>query len=85
MLMMYITENLPMHRTQLYFDETMFEQVKQRARGLGLSVSAYIREAVKNQLAHEQAFVAPLDLSTYSGMWKDREITQQSLREQAWK
>ena len=74
-----------MHRTQLYFDETLFEQVKQRARGLGVSVSAYIRGAVKSQLAHEQAPEAPLDLSAYSGMWKDREVTQRSLREQAWK
>ena len=74
-----------MHRTQLYFDETLFDQVKQRARGLGVSVSAYIRDAVKSQLAHEQVSEAPLDLSAYSGMWKDREVTQRSLREQAWK
>ena len=73
-----------MHRTQLYFDEALFDQVKRRARGMGLSVSAYIREAVKNQLAHEQAVAAPLDLSAYSGMWKGRDITQRSLREQAW-
>ena len=74
-----------MHRTQLYFDEPLFDQIKQRAQNLGWSISAYIREAVKSKLAHEQAAEAPLDLSDYSGMWKDRDISQQSLRERAWK
>ena len=74
-----------MHRTQLYFDEDIFEQVRQRSQGMGVSVSAYIREAVRKELEREQAEAAPLDLSEFSGMWKDRDITQQSLRDKAWK
>ena len=74
-----------MHRTQLYFDEEIIEQVRRRAQGMGVSVSAYIREAVRKELEREQAKAEPLDLSEFAGMWKDRDITQQSLRDKAWK
>ncbi len=74
-----------MHRTQLYFDEVLFEQVKQQSKNLGLSVSAYIREAVRKELSREREAAKPADFSAFSGMWKDNEITQQSLRSKAWK
>ena len=74
-----------MHRTQLYFDEELFEQVKEQAGVLGLSVSAYIREAVRKEMAREKAAAEPADFSEFSGMWRDNEVTQQSLRSKAWK
>lgn len=74
-----------MHRTQLYFDEELFEQVKQQSSGMGLSVSAYIREAVRKELEREKAAAQPVDFSGFSGMWSDNEVTQQSLRSKAWK
>ena len=33
-----------MHRTQLYFDETQFNQIKQAANSMNMTVSAYIRK-----------------------------------------
>jgi len=74
-----------MHRTQLYFDEEIFEQVKQQSRSMGLSVSAYIREAVRKELQRQKAASRPIDFSEFSGMWKDNDVTQQSLRSKAWK
>ncbi len=74
-----------MHRTQLYFDEAVFEQVKQRSRSLGISVSAYIREVVKQDLKMEAQKAKKMDLSEFSGMWRDRGISQKALREKAWK
>ena len=83
MMVMYSVEKI-MHRTQLYFDEELFEQVKQQSSGMGLSVSAYIREAVRKELEREKAASQPVDFSGFSGMWSDNDVTQQSLRSKAW-
>ena len=83
-MMMYNMGKI-MHRTQLYFDEELFEQVKQQSSGMGLSVSAYIREAVRKELEREKAASQPVDFSGFSGMWSDNEVTQQGLRSKAWK
>ncbi len=74
-----------MHRTQLYFDEELFEQLKQQSKGMGLSVSAYIREAVRKELERQKTASQPVDFSEFFGMWKDSDVTQQSLRSKAWK
>ena len=41
-----------MHRTQLYFDETLFNQIKQTANSMNMTVSAYIREVLKKSWKH---------------------------------
>lgn len=74
-----------MHRTQLYFDEELFDQVKRRSKGMGLSVSAFIREAVRKQMEEEFSASQPVDLSEFSGMWMDNDVTQKGLRGKAWK
>lgn len=75
-----------MHRTQIYFEESMFQLLKERAAQMGISVSAYIREALKKELSSEQKNNQKPDLSEFAGLWKDRdEITSESLREKAWK
>jgi len=75
-----------MHRTQIYFEESMFEQLKQRANRLGLSVSAYIRETLQKELDSGTPEPSKPDFSAFAGMWKNRDdITQESLRNQAWK
>jgi len=74
-----------MHRTQIYFDEPLFEEIKREANILGISLSAYIREVLKKELNHNKKQPEHIDLSNFSGMWKNREITQESLREKAWK
>ena len=75
-----------MHRTQIYFEESMLEQLKQRANRLGISVSAYIRETLQKELNEQQPKDEPPDFSDFSGMWKDRDdITLESIREKAWK
>ncbi|WP_456432692.1 ribbon-helix-helix domain-containing protein [Nitratifractor sp.] len=75
-----------MHRTQIYFEESMFQLLKERAAQMGISVSAYIREALKKELNSEQKNSQKPDLSEFAGLWKDRDnITTESLREKAWK
>jgi hypothetical protein len=74
-----------MHRTQIYFDEPLFEALKRQASTLGLSLSAYIREVLKKDLEMKKREKKSLDFSDFSGMWKERDIDQKSLREKAWK
>jgi len=74
-----------MHRTQIYFDEPLFSAIKQQASRLNISVSAYIRETLKKELINQQAKSDPVDFSEFVGMWEDRDISQEDLRQKAWK
>ena len=74
-----------MHRTQIYFEESLFHEIKEQANALGLSLSAYIREVLKKDIEKRKKEQKELDFSNFAGMWKDREISQESLREQAWR
>ena len=74
-----------MHRTQLYFDETLFNQIKQAANSMNMTVSAYIREVLRKELEAQQQKSQPVDFSEFSGMWENQNITQESLRNKAWK
>jgi len=74
-----------MHRTQIYFEEPLFEELKRQANSLGISLSAYIRDTLKKDLEEKKKKPSSVDLSNFSGMWEDRDISQESLREQAWK
>jgi len=74
-----------MHRTQIYFEEQFFESVKKKAKELNISVSAYIRETIKKDLESQNLTQKPIDLSTFSGQWKDYDISIESIREKAWK
>ena len=74
-----------MHRTQIYFEEDLFAQVKSAAQKTDLSLSAYIRGVLKKELAEEKTNYQKLDLSSFSDLWQDRDITQQQLRSAAWK
>jgi hypothetical protein len=33
-----------MHRTQIYFEETLFEAIRKEANTMGVTLSAYIRD-----------------------------------------
>ena len=81
--MMYKRRN--MHRTQIYFEEPFFEELKRQANTLGISLSAYIREVLKKDLEKRRKTPQKPDFSDFSGMWEARDITQESLREEAWK
>ena len=74
-----------MHRTQIYFEEALFEELKRQANVLGISMSAYIRDVLKKDLDNKKREPTKLDLSHFSGMWEDRDVTQESLRNEAWK
>ena len=74
-----------MHRTQIYFEEPLFEELKAQANALGLSLSAYIRETLKKDLQEKKNTPKPHDFSQFAGMWKGRDTTQETLRAQAWK
>ena len=74
-----------MHRIQIYFDESLFEELKSQANSLGLSLSAYIRKILQKDLEEKRKKLQSLDLSNFSGMWEDRDVTQESIRKKAWK
>ena len=74
-----------MHRTQIYFEESLFEELKSQANTLGISLSAYIRDTLKKDLQEKKNKPQTNDFSHFSGMWEGRDTTQESLREQAWK
>ena len=74
-----------MHRTQIYFEEPLFEELKSHANALGISLSAYIRNTLRKELQKKRNEPQTNDFSQFSGMWKGRDVTQESLRKQAWK
>ena len=74
-----------MHRTQIYFEEPFFEELKSQANALGVSLSAYIRDTLKKDLQKKKNEPQTHDFSQFAGMWEDRDTTQESLRKQAWR
>ncbi len=75
-----------MHRTQIYFDETLFLAIKERAALLGVSVSAYIRDALKRDLAVDAEQASGVTgIDEFAGLWEGRDIDQARLRKAAWK
>ena len=74
-----------MHRTQIYFEEPLFEEIKRQANALSISLSAYIRDTLKKDLEEKRKKPSSTDFSNFSGIWKDRDISQDSLRNKAWK
>ena len=73
-----------MHRTQIYFDELLFEEVRRQANAMGISLSAYICQVIKKDLDARRKKSSKIDLSRFEGMWAQREIGQESLREESW-
>lgn len=74
-----------MHRTQIYFEEPLFEEIKSQANAMGISLSAYIRDTLKKDLKNKKNKPKTNDFNQFAGMWEGRETTQETLREQAWK
>jgi precorrin-4 methylase len=74
-----------MHRTQIYFEEPLFEALKKQTNTLGISLSAYIREVLKRDLEQRNSRPEKPDFTSFAGMWEDRVIDQASLRDIAWK
>ena len=74
-----------MHRTQIYFDEDLFQAIRQKASSMNISVSAYIRNTLKKELDAQKKQQHPLDFSDFSGMWQDTELTQEDIRSRAWR
>ena len=44
-----------MHRTQIYLQDDLYEQLRNRSKALGLSISELIRRAVEKDLSAEPA------------------------------
>ena len=74
-----------MHRTQIYFDEALYESIKQQANRLGVSISAYIRNVLKKDIEKKQSNKNKPNFDEFAGLWKDRDITIKDLRDKAWK
>ncbi len=74
-----------MHRTQIYFEEPFFAEIKAHANALGVSLSAYIRDALKRDLKQKRGKPQKSDFDQFASMWSGRDITQESIRRDAWK
>ena len=74
-----------MHRTQIYFEETLFQAIRQRANSMNISVSAYIRDTLKRELEDQEKREQPVDFSEFAGIWQDNDVTQEDIRAKAWK
>ncbi|MGV6809008.1 MAG: hypothetical protein ACWA5U_03950 [bacterium] len=74
-----------MHRTQIYFEESLFSDIKQQAQRSNLSISAYIREVLKKELDNQRLKKESSNFSAFAGMWQDYDINQEALRKKAWK
>jgi len=74
-----------MQRTQIYFEEVMLEELKQKAKSLGISLSAYIRDVLKSDLEEKKHSPKKLDFSEFAGMWKDHDVSLETIRKSAWK
>ena len=74
-----------MHRTQIYFEEPFFAEIKAHANALGVSLSAYIRDALKRDLKQKREKPTKSDFDRFAGMWSGRDITQEGIRRDAWK
>lgn len=74
-----------MHRTQIYFEKAFFEALKQQAKQANTSISGYIRDVLAKDLAKAKNASEAPDFSEFAGMWQDRDISQDALREQAWR
>jgi hypothetical protein len=44
-------KEITMHRTQLYFDEALYEEVKQTAKRMNITILAYIIDRGRNAAA----------------------------------
>lgn len=73
-----------LQRTQIYFEEDMLRELKQKANSLGISLSAYIRNSLQKNLDNNQE-PKQLNLSEFAGMWKDEDVTLEKIRKAAWK
>ena len=73
-----------MHRTQIYFEEPFFAEIKAQANILGVSLSAYIRDALKRDMKQKREKPQKSDYARYAGMWRGRDISQKSIRRNAW-
>ena len=78
-------KGVAMQRTQIYFEEHMLEELKQKANSLGISLSAYIRNSLQKNMNDDEQKPTYLDFSEFAGMWKDEDITLESIRKAAWK
>lgn len=74
-----------MRRTQIYFEESLFQAIKQKANSMNVSVSAYIRETLKKELEAQEQNALPIDFSNFAEMWQDNDATQQDIRAKAWR
>ena len=57
-----------MHRTQIYFEETLFEELKRQANILGISLSAYVRDTLKKDLQEKKSRQEDVNFDQFSGM-----------------
>jgi hypothetical protein len=63
-----------MHRTQIYFEETLFEAIRKEAVRLGISVSAYIRDRMRQDLEKGLLRSVPVGINLLSCYFSNERI-----------
>jgi len=62
-----------LHRTQIYIDEDLFEQIKARAKSTNLSISEYIRQILRRDIQKQRkSKKRSIDLTRFTGMWNTK-------------
>lgn len=69
-----------MHKTQIYLEQDLFTHIQQTSLKTGLSVSAYVRQVLREKLNKQK-----IQVDDVAGIWQDRDITQAKIRTSAWK
>jgi len=73
-----------MHRTQIYFEESLFEEIRKEAIKRKKSISSFIRDVLKKELKNIKQ-KEKIDFNEIAGLWESRDIDMKTLREKAWK
>ena len=73
-----------MHKTQIFLEDSIFEELKREAKELGISISEYIKNILKENILNKKE-ENKLDFSEFAGMWENRDISQEDIRKKAWK
>ncbi len=78
-----VYKEVVMHRTQIYFEESFFNKLKQTAKISNVSVSAYIRDVLEKEIKNKKT--QSINFSEFSTIWQDYDIDQKTIRSKAWK
>jgi len=73
-------------RLNLMIDEALYEQARRHSYEVKKSISAMVRESLRDYLEKAQApEIEKQSYQNFSGLWQGRDINLQEIRDKAWK